>query len=146
MSGVLALAIAAGCGGGDDGSGGAEAKGPTKAAYVKSADAICRKTNVDEAAAISHWEVRHGAVEPGFKPPSSRQELRVVLPIIRREVREIAALKPPPGEEAKVDALVSAYEEASRETIPDLLDGKSKKYETAFELMQDYGFKFCGVS
>jgi hypothetical protein len=146
MSSALAVVIfAAGCGGGGDQSS-AEAVGPTKATYIKSADMICTKTNVNEANSISKWEVEHGAVEPGFKPPTAVQELRVIVPIIRQEVREIAALKSPPGDEAEVRAFVSAYEGAAKETIPDLLDGESKKYETAFKLMQDYGFKVCGTS
>jgi hypothetical protein len=144
VSAVLAIAVfAAGCGGGSDGG---DSAGSTKAAYIKLADAVCTKTNVDEADAISDWEVENGAKRPGLKPPTSMQELKLVMPIIRREVREIAALEPPPGDEAEVDAFVSAYQEASKETIADLLDGKSKKYETAYKLMQHFGFKVCGVS
>jgi hypothetical protein len=145
---ALAIAIfAVGCGGGGDEGGSGEASGPTKVAYVKRADAICTKTNEIEANGITKWEVEHGA-KPGYtiKAPSRLQELKLIMPMIRQEIRELAALKPPPGEEDEVDAFVSAYQEAAKEKIADLLDGESDKYEKAFLLMRDYGFKTCGVS
>ena len=141
--GALAIVVlAAGCG--SSGGEGDGATGPTKAAYIKRADAICTRTNNTEAEGISNWEVEHGAVEPWFKPPTRVQELKVVLPLIRQEAEEIARLKPPPGEEAKVNAFVSAFQDASKETIADLLDGVSKKYQGAYRLMKNYGFKVCG--
>lgn len=136
MAGAWALSsLAVGCGSSDSGSGNDGAGEPTKATYIKAADAICTRINRDEIRAIS-----------GLKHPSSLQELRALMPIIRREVREIAALSPPSGEELEVDAFVSAYQEAAKEPIANLLDGKSEKYEAAFKLMQRYGFKVCGVS
>jgi hypothetical protein len=145
--GALAIAfIVYGCGAGDDVGTDGGTTGPTKAAYIKWADAICSKTNGLEADGISKWEVKHGAVKPGFKSPTSSQELKVIMPMIRREIKEIAALEPPMGEQAEVDAFVSAYQEASKETIAELLDGESEKYQRAFTLMQKYGFKICGSS
>jgi hypothetical protein len=136
LAGAWALSIfAVGCGSSDGDTSDEGAGEPTKAAYIKAADAICTKINRDEIRAIS-----------GLKHPSSLQELRALMPIIRREVREIAALSPPSGEEAEVDAFVSAYQEAAKEPIANVLDGKSEKYEAAFKLMQSYGFKVCGVS
>jgi hypothetical protein len=136
LVGACALSIlAVGCGSSDGGMSEEGAAEPTKATYIKAADAICTNINRDEIRAIS-----------GLKHPSSLQELRALMPVIRREVREIAALEPPPGEEAEVKAFVSAYQEAAKEPIANVLDGKSEKYETAFKLMQSYGFRVCGVS
>lgn len=147
---LVVAAFAAGCGGGDDGSTSAtvtsgDSGAPTKAEFIEQGDEICTKANAVELAGVTTVERARG-FKPGHAELSQTEELRlVIMPAIRIEVQEIAALVPPKGEEDKVNAIVSAYRAAVKEKIPAVLDGVSRRYDKAFELAKKYGFKVCGV-
>jgi hypothetical protein len=142
--GVVAIALAGGgCGAGGDSSG--DSAVPTKAEFIKQADAICQKANRVEIAKLKILESSKGS-----KGSSPEEQLKlVILPAVRREAAEIGDLVPPAGDENKVHAIVAAYEAALAEgeaDVSSLLDGSSSKFTRAFTLAQRYGFKVCGVS
>jgi ABC-type glycerol-3-phosphate transport system substrate-binding protein len=162
---ALAIAlVAAGCGGGGGSSSGStsdttadsggsstesESSGPapTKAAFIKEADAICSKAD-----AVMTEEITDFAKENNIKieeeEPSEDQEVEifdaVVLGNIGRQAEEIAALTPPEGDEATVEDItdtlsteVAEAEEAGG--IPD-----ESTLEEASKKAKAYGLKTCG--
>ena len=158
---VLALAaVAAGCGGGgssssssstsstsDNGSTDSSGEAPTKAVFIKEADAICGE---DEAELVKEVEsfAKEKGVEIGKEEPSKdlQAELfrEVILPNIGRQAEGIAALTPPEGEEETVEDLtdtlseeVAEAEEESGVPANDTLAGATKKAKA-------YGLKVCG--
>lgn len=136
---VVAVAlIGAGCGSSDSAA-------PTKAEFIKQADAICQKANRVEIAELKALESSKGS-----KASSPEQQLKlVILPAVHREAAEIGDLVPPAGDENRVHAIVAAYEAAlaaGEKDISSLLEGSSSKFTRAFTLAQQYGFKVCGIS
>jgi hypothetical protein len=161
---ALAIAlVAAGCGGGSSSSGStsdatadsggssteAESSGPapSKAAFIKEADAICGKADAVMTEEITDFAKENGiAIEK--EEPSEDQEVEifdaVVLPNIGRQAEEIAALTPPEGDEATVeditDTLSSEVAEAEEvDGIPD-----ESTLEEASKKAKAYGLKTCG--
>lgn len=156
---VLALAVvAAGCGGGgssssstsstsDNGSTDSSGGAPTKAVFIKEADAICGEDETELVKEVEAFAKEKG-VEIGKEEPSKdlQAELfrEVILPNIGRQAEGIAALTPPEGEEETVEDLtdtlseeVAEAEEESGVPANDTLAGATKKAKA-------YGLKVCG--
>jgi hypothetical protein len=155
--------VAVGCGGGDSSSSGStsdttassggsstesESSGPapTKAAFIKEADAICGKADAAMTEEITDFAKENGI--PFEEEPSEDQQVEifdaVVLPNIAQQAEEIAALTPPEGEEATVeditDTLSSEVAEAEEaDGIPD-----ESTLEEASKKAKAYGLKTCG--
>lgn len=153
LSLALVLAIAA-CGGGDSSDGGdggtsegttASAPAITKAELIKKADAICRKTDEIQKKALKAY--------PGGEKltledsPEMRKLMKVVLlPPIEAELKQIAALGAPAGEEAKVTAIMTGWERALEKSLkdPSLLIGfDDGPFIAPGKLAAKYGFKDC---
>ena len=162
LVGLLAVAaVVAGCGGGgssssstggDSTSGGsteADSGGaaPTKAAFIKEADAICTadenelNKEIEAFAKENNIDLTEGEL-------SSDQETELfqelALPNIAKQAEALAALTPPEGEEETIeeltDTLTSEVEEAEDAGGPpadDTLAGATK-------MAKAYGFKSCG--
>jgi hypothetical protein len=121
---------------------------PTKAAFIKEADTICGKADAVMTKEITKYaEEKEIPISEG-EEPSEEQETEifhaVVLPNIARQAEEIAALKPPKGDEATIEELtdtlsteVTEAEEADATPEEGSLDG-------ATMLAHEYGFKTCG--
>ena len=150
---LVALLAIAGCGGGGSSSSSesteSESSGsaPTKAAFIKEADAICGKAD-----AVMTEEITSFAKEKGIpiekEEPSEDQEVEifdaVVLPNVGRQAEEIAALTPPEGDEATVeditDTLATEVVEAEEaDGVPD-----ESTLEEASKKAKAYGLKTCG--
>ena len=74
----------------------------------------------------------------------------IVLPSVTQQAKELAALVPPKGDEAKIKALVAAYESGRKkaEAHPYYLEtGGPSKYplREAAELARAYGFRECRI-
>jgi hypothetical protein len=162
------VVVAAGCGGGGDTttsggntttsggdgtSGGEETSAdsgpaPTRAVFVKEADAIC-----EEADAGLNDEIEGYAEENGIstqdEPSQAQQEeiyAEVVLPRVAKQGEEIDALTPPEGDEAKVEEIVQALDSGVEEAEADpslLVEGKTP-FADASSKAQAYGLKVCG--
>jgi hypothetical protein len=150
----LMVAVAAACGGGGDStsSGGesSEASGsaPTKAVFVKEADAICRKADTELNEEIESYAKENG-IPLGKEPTKAQQEeiyAAVVLPNVGRQGEEIDALTPPEGEEDEVGEIVDALAQGVEEGEADpagLVEGKNP-LEDASSKATAYGMKVCG--
>ena len=138
---LVALALV-GCGG---------AKAPSKAAYVKKANAICTQFNNRGAAAT-----RGLARNP--QHPTAREAQAIVRklnPITRESVTRTRALKPPKGDGKKVKAIydaadqgTAAYERASKSPKASLAilntSGTPRDpYSRANRLAKAYGLTAC---
>ena len=154
---VLALAaVVAGCGGGSSSSGAgstetstsdAGGEAPTKAVFIKEADAICGEDEDELVEEVEAFAKEKGIVLEKEEPSEALQaELfrEVVLPNIGRQAEEIAALTPPEGDEETIedltDTLSSEVAEAEEESgVPaqDTLAEATKKAKA-------YGLKVCG--
>jgi hypothetical protein len=155
---VLALvAVVAGCGGGgsssssttstDGGSTDAGGEAPTKAVFIKEADAICGEDEDELVEEVEDFAEEKGIEIKKEEPSKDLQaELfrEVVLPNIGRQAEDIAALTPPEGDEETIeeltDTLSSEVAEAEEEGgVPaqDTLAGATKQAKA-------YGFKVCG--
>ncbi len=139
LLGVLALT---GCGG---------SKAPSKAEYLKKANAICTEFNNKGAAAT-----RGLARNPQHPTPREAQAMVKELdPITRQSVSRTRALKPPKGDEKKVKAIydaadegTAAYERASKSPKASLAAITSAgtahdPYGRANALAKAYGLTAC---
>jgi hypothetical protein len=157
---VLAIAAAvAGCGGGSDStsSGGdtggdttAQSSGPapTKAQFVKEADAICTKSDTALNSEIESYAKENGI--PSNKEPSKDQQVEiyeaVVLPNVSQQSDEIGELTPPEGDEETIEELVSSLSEGVEEAEADpqqLVEGKNPLADATSQA-KAYGMTVCG--
>ncbi len=146
LAGVVAVAIvAAGCGSSSDTSETTAAL--NKAEFIKQGDAICTKGNkAIETEANEFAEENNVNTE---KPTKAQQEeviTEVVAPGVRKQGEEIAALGAPSGDEAEVEAIVTAVEGGAEELEENpslLIEGKNPLAKGS-KLADSYGFKVCG--
>jgi hypothetical protein len=158
LAALLALAaLVAGCGGGGSSSSGSSESGsttstessgeaPTKAAFIKEADAICTKDENELNKEIEAF-AEENEISTSEEPTEDLQIeafKTLVLPNISKQAEEIAALTPPEGDESTIEDLtdtleeeVSAAEEESGLPGEDTLKGATDKAKA-------YGFKSCG--
>ena len=163
---LLAIAaVVAGCGGGgssssstsgetggsteaETGGSGEESGGaaPTKAAFIKEADAVCAAAEEELNAEINTFAKENNIkLEKEELTESQQEELfqELVLPNIAKQGEELAALTPPEGEESTVedltDTLSKEVEEAEEEggVNENALAAATKKAKA-------YGLKVCG--
>lgn len=104
---VGAVFVALGCG---DDDGGAEGSGPSKEQYIAAANEICVESR-NEAEAVFE--------EAGFSgrptPAEAQRALKGLLPVMQESFGGRAALDAPEGEEAAIEAIDAAGEEAVAE-------------------------------
>ena len=155
---AVALAIVAGCGS-DDADSGEKANGssvskesaPTaeggKNAFAQEAEAICQKGRNRVLRGLSDYQRENGPLGPrdiGYKAVSV-----AFLPVFRAEVKEIAALTVPAGEEQKVDELLAARRDALEEIERQQLSSNLELAEAlkrSDRLMTGYGLESCTFS
>ena len=159
---IACLAIAAGaagCGGGGDStsSGGdtatsdsTEASGsaPTKAVFVKEADAVCLKADSKLNEEVADYAKEKGI--PTNKEPTEDQQVElyeaVVIPNVKTQGEGIAELTPPEGEEDAVAEIVDALEAGVEDAEGDpqqLVEGKNPLADASSKASA-YGMKVCG--
>lgn len=139
---ALAALIAIGCGGGSD--------APTKTAYIKEADALCRKSEKAKQDALENYLQK---VAPTARSKLSLVEAEkltteVIIPALRTQADELRELDVPGEEGAKKGAegvtasFLQGVEEA--ESNPSLISNvKTGPFSEAADLAQKYGFKVC---
>jgi hypothetical protein len=138
--------IAAGCGGGGDSS--SDSSSLTKAEFLKQGNAICAKGNKEINEGFEEFAKENGFSEK--KQPSEAQLTEVietvVLPKVRGQVEGIKALGAPSGEEAQVEAITDAAEEAlekGEEEPAALASEKADPFTKANEKASAYGLVKC---
>lgn len=161
---LAVAAIVAGCGGGGSSSGSTEStesqsgestessessgSAPTKAAFIKEADAICTADEEELDGEIEKFAKENNIDVTGEEEPSKDQQeelfQEIVLPNIAKQGEAIADLTPPEGDESKIEDLtdtlseeVSEAEDAGGLPDEDTLNGATEKAKA-------YGLKSCG--
>jgi hypothetical protein len=139
---VVSLGLLAGCGGGD------EEDGPSRAAFIRDANAICFKANSKAGAKfVTSYE------DPRWENVSDNEgrklEGEIFIPILVQEAKAqqegISALGVPSGEEEKVETLIKAYEawlkEAEEQPVKVAI--ANNMYNHARELAGKMGLDKC---
>jgi|GEM_PF-3496605 len=122
--GATICASLLGCGGDD---------GPTMAAFVKQADAICKKA-------------RAGAAK-SFASHDGKNLSAALSAALNEEADEIAALEPPSDQAAQMEVLVDRVREAADgvEAANDNIDGVETAAEKAERQADEYELEECFV-
>jgi hypothetical protein len=145
FTGMLAVAsIFAGCGGGNDSS-----SGPTiaKAVFIKKADAVCRGGNKRMEVAFAHFLQANKNIK---RPDDAQLEglvATVLVPNVKREVKELRALGAPSGDEDRIGEMIKALEEGleTAEGNPQAAVNSSEAvFGIASRLAKEYGLEVCG--
>jgi hypothetical protein len=144
---VLAAAAIAGCGGGETSSTypAGVSRPIAKVRFLAEADRICHSTNARIEAAADDLVI--GRHEP---PPAEvrRVVLSIVVPTLRSEVDAIRSLGAPEGDEARVNAILTATERGIRQVEAGpvgVLDGPPAALREAGRLAQAYGSAECDL-
>ncbi len=145
---VLATAVLAGCGGGDETTTTfppGVARPIDKVEFLREAERICESTNARVQAAAD--DLIGGRSEP---PPAEVRRIvtGIVIPALETEVDAISSLGAPAGDEQKVDAIIAAVEAGIDELSADplsALDGPPAGLRRAGRLAADYGSAACDV-
>jgi hypothetical protein len=143
--------------GGEGGSAGSSepsgASSPAKAKFVKEANAICNRRLSEGLKAIGAQVEKRTKANSG----ESAAEVEagaihsVLLPVIEALIDELRALGAPPGDEAKVEAFLAAFEEGveiSKETqytASSVVHFGTKEFKQSDELAREYGLSACAL-
>jgi hypothetical protein len=143
---VAAIAmIVAGCGGSRDSS--ESTSSLTKAEFVKQGNAVCAKGNKEIQEGFEEFEQEVGSQKQPTKAQLTEAIETIVLPAVRQQVEGVKDLGAPSGEEAKVEAITDAAEEAlekGEEDPASLTTEKADPFAKANELANEYGLVKCG--
>jgi hypothetical protein len=159
---IAIAALAAGCGGGsgESSSGGSSGAGgpsgagtssssPTKAEFIKQANAICGhdKSNVAN---------QFGAYLKQHQGQGSKEEVfagmmkAVLLPVIEQDIAKLRTLETPPDDRGRMEAFLAAQQRAvdAMSKLKRLSEGPAgEKYlESASRLAKAYGIEVCAQS
>jgi hypothetical protein len=147
---LLAMILAlAGCG--SSGGSTESTNSLTKAEFLKKGNAICAKGGEEINKAYGEFSRKHVA---GGKTPSQalldEAAAEIVLPVREREVRLLRALGAPSGQEERVDAMLTAWEEGIEkgEEDPNSLRkaGPEFAFYKSYSMGIDYGLEKCWLS
>lgn len=137
---LAALLLVAGCGGSDS--------SPTKAEFIKQADAICKKQDNRKGKEIEDFLLKAGEKTLTIAQ-QGEMATDVILPPLRTEADELAELDVPEGDEDTVDAIFDEFDElvAKLEKNPLPLAQTTLNREDPFAKVAEkagkYGFKAC---
>jgi hypothetical protein len=147
LASVALVLLVAGCGGGDSAP---EASEASKAAFIKKADAICRRgyeRMQDDLAPL--FKNRQRALQILKHPSKADYEAvidKVLIPNLSREVKEIRALGAPSGDEDRVEEILVAFEEGieTAENDPQAARNSSEAiFGIGKRLAGEYGLEVC---
>jgi hypothetical protein len=145
---ILAALFVAGCGGSGDSSSGDSI---SKEEFIAKADAICKAGNEQMEKELFTF-LRKNRTGGSLRKPSVEQNEKfivdVLIPNLRREIKEIKALGVPAGDEERVDAIIAALEEgletAEDETATVAAGTSDIVFGIASRLAGEYGATVCG--
>jgi hypothetical protein len=136
---LIALSLVVGCGGG-----GSDDQPPTKAEFIRQADAICKaatkkiQDGFNEAAQRNTPRSKESAAATQFVDD-------VMAPTYQRQINEIRALGAPKGDEKQVDAMLTAMQEGldSGKEQPLVLIRTESSLGKSHSAAQAYGLSAC---
>ena len=149
LIGVLAVAvIGAGCGG-DGGSDATAGDQPSKALFIKKAEAVCERSHIEEIKEDQEEfiEAHGGNIGAAFDDIDSITEYvdTIAIPHRERLIDELSELGAPSGDEEKVDEILAAYEEGIEvaEEDPERVVVGRGVFQYATDLAKEYGLEEC---
>lgn len=120
---------------------------PAKAAFIKEADAVCSKAELKLSEEVIAFAKENGIDIEKEEEPSDDQKTeiyeQIVLPNIANQAKELEALTPPKGDEAKIEELTSTLSEEAESADPSDLDENT--FKDASKMAQEYGLHSCGA-
>ncbi len=158
VAAAVCILLVAGCGGGGSGSGSSDetsASAPSKAEYVKSADAICTQGKREVQTEFTIYLAKNGIKELG-EPGESKAETEkhaialmetVGIPALRQQIGELKALEAPSDLKAKAAEFIADAEAAIKkgESEPfQLFISAEKMLAKSDKVGKEIGFQVCG--
>ncbi|HWJ42479.1 MAG TPA: hypothetical protein VNR67_03505 [Solirubrobacterales bacterium] len=145
---LLSALVLGGCGGGEATTD-ATAPSPSRAEFVKEANAICSEVYAKTNRLYSQLAARDGSkvVEAGI----DRAAQKIMVPALTKLEARLGALGAPPGDERRVAKMLTALDEGI-ETAEEHVHtvrgygGSPFAFKEAYELMWAYGLDRCGLS
>jgi len=120
---------------------------PTKATFIKEADAICIRTDSTVLRKIKELAKAHPALikQLSEKAAAEKAVTLVALPEIQREAEGLGALTPPKGDAKEMKQFVSEIETGVREVEKDpaRFTNDYGAFLHTSEFGTKYGFKSC---
>lgn len=144
-AGALAIAlIFAGCG--DDSS--SSANSISKEEFIAKADAICKQGTRRMEAGLVKFLTDGGEIQKPSQADNEKFIVTILIPSLKREIKELRALGVPDGDEEKVEAMISSLEEGldTAEDNPEVVAAGSTDivFGIASRLAGEYGIETCG--
>ncbi len=152
LAAVVAALAVAGCGGGGSASDSTVTAGSlSKEAFVKKADAICTKGNARLQKGFATYLRKNKKSIIALRHPSKADYEGliggVLVPNLEREIKEIRALGAPSGDEGRVEAIFTAWEEGIEVAAndPEAVKHSSEAiFGVGSRLAKEYGLEVCG--
>lgn len=130
----VCASLLAGCGGGDS--------APTKAAFLKEGNAICKKGEEERAKMLQELTKKIG-----FKAsqPVKEKAVTELMGTYEKTSEELAELDPPAGDEERMDEILEERENSEKkvEADPNTAMTSKVQFEKANEVATEYGLKKC---
>jgi hypothetical protein len=142
---AAALALPLGACGDDDNEKltGTEEEIVAKSDFIQSANAACEKRS-EEMSAKAEKVVAKFSTQPDSEKGRREVIEKAIAPGFEAEVKDLRALKPPPGDEEEVEEVIRAIEEMVARTKEDLGAGRVYPYRRTENLAAAYGLPACG--
>jgi|SRR5215211_4598490 len=136
---ALFALLVGGCGGGGD------EEALSKSAFVKQGNAICKEDAKKREKELTDFV--ESADPKGNKEALQEELIKQMLPIYEGTAEKIADLGAPAGDEAKVEAVVDAMEEAAAkvEANPQSAAIGNLPFRKANKAAESYGLKTCVI-
>lgn len=145
---ALTIAFATGCGG--SGGGPTEAGSPSKAEFVKQANAACQKEREGLVDRIGAYLKKHGSEGKPANVLYADMARKVMLPTIEAETKAVETLDAPSGEQKPIEAILVAQHAAIGEVAALRKVASIEVVEDHFnkpsDLMRAYGIRDCANS
>jgi hypothetical protein len=140
-----------GCGGGDETTA-RDAPRLTKPQLVKELGDTCQEHTDRQVVAIERFDKKHGIPygphhEDATDTQLEAELVKVILPIVRDNIRDLEKLRPPRSQEADFTAFLRALEHGIRYSEQDpgwLTNGATEPFMKARELSAKLGTALCG--
>ncbi len=149
---AVATAAAAGCGGDSSGSDDAASASPapttvtssslSKSAFLKQGNAICTKGAKQVETALANL----GKLKGKAAEAAARAFVPTFVAMVESVIGEIQELGAPSGDEAEVEAILSAMQQAGKEGSEDpeaTIEDLARSFKKPDKLASDYGLTSC---
>lgn len=139
------MLVVAGCGGGSDSS--TSTSSISKAVFIKKTDAVCTQGNKRMEIAFAHFLEENKNVRHPSKSDYEALVGKVLVPNVKREIKEIRKFGAPSGDEDRVNGFLEALEEGIEvaERDPKVVVSSSEAvFGIPSRLAKEYGLEVCG--